>query len=114
MLTANDNVFFWGNHVGVYFYLDKLPTTLTLTNTPLVTSWSPRHWRDTMMAQLRRSSPKLFITERRDFKGFINFTDLDSWENLQAWDSLRIYLDSNYSYSDSVGVYRVFMKKAAQ
>lgn len=111
-LSSNDNVFFWGNHVGVYFYLDKLPTTLTLTNTPLVTSWSPQHWRDTMMSQLRRSSPKLFITERRDFKGFINFTEMDSWENLQAWDSLRIYLDSNYTYDDSVGVYRIFTKKS--
>ncbi len=112
-LSSNDNVFFWGNHVGVYFYLDKLPTTLTLTNTPLVTSWSPQHWRDTMMTQLRRSSPKLFITERRDFKGFINFTEMDSWENLQAWDSLRIYLDSNYTYDDSVGVYRIFTKKSS-
>lgn len=114
MLTTNDNVFFWGNHVGVYFYLDKLPTTLTLTNTPLVTSWSPKSWRDTMMSQLRRSSPKLFITERRDFKGFINFTEMDSWENLQAWDSLRVYLKQNYTYSDSVGVYRVFTRNSHQ
>ncbi|HEY6170787.1 MAG TPA: glycosyltransferase family 39 protein [Candidatus Kapabacteria bacterium] len=107
-LSTNDNVFFWGNHVGAYFYLNRLPTTLLLTNTPLVTSWAPQHWRDTMMAQLRRSSPKLFITERRDFKGFINFTEFDSWENLQAWDSLRMYLEQNYTYRDSVGVYRIF------
>jgi len=109
-LSTNDNVFFWGNHVGVYFYLDKLPTTLLLTNTPLVTSWTPQHWRDAMMAQLQHSTPKLFITERGDIKTFINATELDSWGTLGAWDSLRSYLETNYTYSDSVGVYRVFTR----
>jgi hypothetical protein len=113
-LSIHDNIFFWGNHVGVYFYLDKLPPTLLLTNTPLVTRWAPQHWRDTMMRQLQRSAPKLFITERGDYKSFINATELDSWGTLQAWDSLRTYLESNYLYYDSIGAYRVFIKKSSQ
>ncbi len=78
-LSPTDEVFFWGNHIGVLFYLDRLPVTNVLTNTPVVTAWSPIKWRESMMIQLRKTSPKLFITERRDFKGFINGTDMDSW-----------------------------------
>jgi hypothetical protein len=110
VLNDKDNIFFWGNHVGVYFFLEKLPTTLILTNTPAVTDWSPPSWRDSMMAQLQRTSPKLFITEQRDYKGFINATDLDSWGTLNAWSSLRDYVEKNYTYSDSVGVYKIFVR----
>lgn len=113
-LRIHENIFFWGNHVGVYFYLNKLPTTLVLTNTPVVTSWAPQLWRDTMMAQLQRSEPKLFITERGDIKTFINATELDSWGTLNAWDSLRTFLETNYTYSDSVGAYLVFEKNSSQ
>jgi hypothetical protein len=110
-LGANDEVFFWGNHVGVLFYLDKLPPTLALTNTPLVTDWTPKDWRDTMMAQLERANPRLCIVERNDIKFYISGNSSDSYHELLSWSSLHSYFDRNYSLSDSVGAFLIFERK---
>lgn len=112
MAGAGD-VFFWGNHVGIYFYLNALPTTIVLTNTPLVTNWTPQHWRDSVITQLQRKPTKLFITEQRDYASYINATELDSWGTLNRWTELREYLDSNYMFDDSVGTYLVFKRKTS-
>jgi hypothetical protein len=112
-LAATDEVFFWGNHVGVLFYLDKLPPTLALTNTPLVTAWTPQDWRDTMMRQLERANPPMCIVERNDIKSFISGNPTDSYHELLSLSPLHSYFDRNYLLTDSVGVFLVFERKSS-
>src|SRR5439155_578265 len=34
-MKAEDQVFIWGNSIGIYYFLNKYPSTIVLTNTPL-------------------------------------------------------------------------------
>src|SRR2546430_4532435 len=71
LLKPEDNIFVWGNSVGIYYFLGKYPTTICLTNTPLVTAWTPQSWKRTMVDQLKATPPRFFIAEFGDDRPYI-------------------------------------------
>jgi 4-amino-4-deoxy-L-arabinose transferase-like glycosyltransferase len=110
-LAAGDSVFFWGNEASVYFHLDRLPQTFVLTNTPLITSWTPLAWKSAMMQQLTASHPRFFISEFGDARDYISGTTRDSYQHLLDWPELKTYVESNYVRTDSIGHFLIFEAK---
>jgi hypothetical protein len=109
--SGKDDLFFWGNDVGIYFFASKIPTTICLTATPLRTSWTPHVWRDTMMSQLQRSKPKYFLTEFGDAKEYITGSPLDSYKALLIWPELQRYLYNNYTPDTTIGHFEIFRRR---
>lgn len=110
-IKAEDEVFFWGNTVGIYFYLDRLPRTIVLTNTPLITSWTPQVWRTKLIQQLHDAPPRFFIVEQHDAKPYISGTDKDSWQQLLMWSELNSFVQTEYSPPDSSGNFLIFERR---
>lgn len=107
-LRPNESVFLWGNNVGLYFRLDVPPTTLCLTNTPFVTSWTPQAWKDTLLGQLRVSQPRFIVCETQDARPYITGDTLDSREHLQQWTALAEFVQSNYHDWKTIGHFVIF------
>ncbi|MDP4221526.1 MAG: glycosyltransferase family 39 protein [Bacteroidota bacterium] len=111
ILKPDDEVFVWGNSIGIYFFLGRRPRTLCLTNTPFITSWTPQAWKSTLIAQLRARPPKYFIVESGDEREYISGSAADSWQHLLAWVDLREFLQSNYKQDTEIGHFRIFQHK---
>jgi hypothetical protein len=111
MLKADDKVFVWGNSVGIYYFLDSYPTTICLTNTPLISSWTPESWKYTMLAQLREMPPRFFIAESGDERDYISGSKIDSWQHLLDWSELRDFVEKNYTMKEELGHFRIFERK---
>jgi len=107
-LKENDKVFFWGNDVGVYFYLDKLPTTMCLTNTPFITTWTPQSWKDTLIAQLEANPPQYFISETGDAREYISGENEDSFQQLKKFSKLNDFVSANYILDTAVGHFIIY------
>lgn len=111
LLKKDDNIFIWGNSVGIYYFLEKYPTTIVLTNTPLITSWTPASLKNTMLDQLRAAPPRFFIAESGDEREYISATKTDSWQHLLSWEKLRAFVETNYQIKEEIGHFRIFERK---
>jgi hypothetical protein len=111
MMKPDDQIFLWGNSVGIYYFLEKYPTTICLTNTPLITLWTPQSWKNTMLEQLRINPPRFFIAEFGDDRQYITGSKGDSWEHLLEWDELRDFLGLHYEKLDEQAHFRIFERK---
>src|ERR1039458_3577301 len=63
---ATDQIFFWGNDVGIYFFSNNLPQTICLTATPLRTEFTPDEWKNKLLKQLADAPPKYVVVEYGD------------------------------------------------
>ena len=111
MLRTSDEVFFWGNHVGIFPMIGKLPATISLTNTPLSTAWTPQTWKDKLYGQLTTAPPHYMIIEKRDLYPFINGSDLDSRTRWFADERLRSFTDANYDSLFGTSRFDVYKKR---
>ncbi|HWF44612.1 MAG TPA: glycosyltransferase family 39 protein [Candidatus Kapabacteria bacterium] len=109
--AGNDNIFVWGNDMAIYYYANKLPSTLCLTATPLRTPWTPPAWQDTLIKQMIASPPRFFISEFGDVKSYITGSTEDSYQALLKWSALRDFLASNYEEDTTIGHYKIFRMK---
>jgi hypothetical protein len=109
--TVRGDIFLWGNDVGIYFFADKLPTTLCLTATPFRTAWTPIAWKTMLIKQLGRQPPELFISEFGDAKGFITGSSLDSHAALEAWPELRSFLVERYRPDTTIGHFHLYRRQ---
>lgn len=105
-----DEVFLWGNSVGVYFFLNKLPPTICLANGQFIPSWPPTSWRDTVIKQLRESAPRYFIIELNDAQPLITGNTMGSYEYLLHWEALYSYLNDNYKDLIIIGNFKIYEK----
>jgi hypothetical protein len=111
IMNAEDKIFLWGNSIGIYYFLERYPTTICLTNTPLVTSWTPETWKKTMFDQLRANPPRFFIAEFGDGREYITGSNEDSWQHLLAWSELRDFVGMHYELKEEIGHFKVFERK---
>ena len=108
LMKADDKVFVWGNSVGIFYFLEKYPTTICLTNTPFITSWTPETWKKTMIEQLRADPPRFFIAEFGDEREYISGSKKDSWQHLLEWDELRNFVETKYKMKEELGHFKIF------
>jgi len=107
-MSDNDQFFFWGNDVGVYFFANKLPQTICLTATPFRSTGTPIEWNNRLLNQLTDAPPKYFISEFGDAKPYITGSLLDSRQALFAWDGLETFLISRYKPDTTIGHFQIF------
>lgn len=112
-LAETDNVFFWGNHVGVYTLLDRLPTTICLTNTPLSTSWTPQSWKEKLYKQLTDKTPHYVIIEKGDIYPFITGSQQDSRQRFFDDSFLSSFMKMNYDSLYGTAHFDVYKKNSA-
>ncbi len=110
-IISDENVFLWGNDVGIYYYLRKDPGTLCLTATPLRTSFTPVRWKASLLSQLQVSSPSYFVVEFGDAKPYITGSSLDSYHSLVQWTELFQFLTSRYSLETTIGHFYLFKRR---
>lgn len=109
-LEPNDNIFLWGNSVGLYYRLERYPSTICLTNTPFVTAWTPKNWKDTLLRQLQSAPPRFFITETGDARAYITGDSFDSEQHLEQWSELNAFVRSNYHDWKTIGHFVIHEK----
>lgn len=107
-LNHQDAVFLWGNSVELYFFLDQLPRTLCLSNTPFVTNWTPESWHDELIQQLQLQKPKIFVCEFGDERPYLTGDTQDSWTHLQSSPALKAFVDQKYHLLEVSGHFKVF------
>src|SRR5438552_1478429 len=103
MLKPEYTIFVWGVSVGIYYFLDTRPETICLTNTPLITDWTPQSWKDELIRQLQSHPPRFFIAESGDDREYVTGTQEDSWQKLLEWSPLRDFIRNNYDLKDTIG-----------
>ncbi len=111
LMKPEDKIFIWGNSIGIYYFLRKYPTTIVLTNTPLITFFTPQSWKDSVLAQLKADPPRFFIAEFGDEREYISGSRGDSWGHLLEWAELRDFLGSYYEKKEEFGHFRIFERK---
>lgn len=104
----NDQLFFWGNDVEIYFRTNRIPTTPCLTATPFRTTFTPKEWKTNLLTALEKNPPKFFISESGDAKPYITGNKLDSYQSLLQWNDLELFLNQNYSLDTTIGHFLVF------
>ena len=107
-MSPNDQLFFWGNDVGMYFFAYKLPQTICLTATPFRSSYTPPEWKTTLLQQLANAPPKYIVVECGDAKPYITGSPLDSYHALLAWEGLKTFLTTHYVSDTTIGHFQVF------
>jgi hypothetical protein len=103
-----DQVFLWVYSVEIYFFLNRLPITICLANLHFVAPWSPIEWKTTVIRQLKKTSPRFFVSECNDSNPSISGTSLDSYQSLLQWEELRAYLFTNYALRDSTDHFKIY------
>ncbi len=110
-IPANENMFFWGNGVGVYHYAEQRPKTLALTVTPFITDWTSKRWKDTLMSQVIRTNPLYFIVEQGDTRSYISGTNTDSYGHLQRWSELATFVTTRYDEEKRIGHFILYRRR---
>lgn len=109
-LGASDQIFFWGNDVGVYFFADRLPQTICLTNTPFVTTWTPPQWWSALLSQLQSKPPAAIVVERGDARPYISGEQRDSYELLAQFPQLQSFIASGYASDTTIGHFVIYRR----
>lgn len=109
-LATNDNVFLWGHFVGLYSLLQKTPSTICLTNTPLVTAWTPVRWKQRLLSQLDSQRPKYIVVEHNDVHSFINARSVDSYAMMLEWTEFKHFLERHYTNDTRIGSFSVYAR----
>ena len=102
-LAPTDELFVWGNDIGIYLLAGRLPTTICLTATPLRTSWTPPAWRRSVMRSLTAHPPARVVVEFGDADPAITGSAQDSRESLASWPELDTYLRTTYRPDTIIG-----------
>jgi hypothetical protein len=110
-MSGNDQCFFWGNDVAIYFFSNTLPRTICLTATPFRSSSTPIQWKTKLLKQLSDVPPKYFIVEFGDPRPYITGSPLDSYQALFAWPRLESFLTSDYTSDTTIGHFHLFQRK---
>lgn len=107
-LKESDRIFLWGNSVELYFLFDRYAPAFGLTNTPLVTAWTPPQWKQQLLDSLKHTPPTYFICEFFDDRSYITGDDLDSWGHLKKWAELDSFVTNEYIEEPAIGHFRIF------
>jgi 4-amino-4-deoxy-L-arabinose transferase-like glycosyltransferase len=110
LLRNEDNILFWGNTVDLYFELHKTLPTICLTNTPLVSTWTPEKWKNKFLLQLYNSQPKIIVSQVGDIRPKINGNITDSYNSLLNWDKFQNYVAVNYHEISGTNHFKVFIR----
>ena len=109
-LLENEQIFFWGNGVGVYHFTDRLPQSFALTVTPFITPWTSISWKQELIRQLNETMPRYFIVEQDDAREYISGSEVDSYTHLQRWAELRDFVTSHYSEEARIGHFILYRR----
>jgi hypothetical protein len=101
ILKPQEDIFVWGESVGIYFYLQRLPTTICLGSIGLSDpSYTPKSWREKVLYALEQYSPAYIIVQlpENSYTAATMFTPgLDENRPLEVWPELNSFVRSHYT-----------------
>lgn len=109
--SRSEEVFLWGNSVGLYFYLQKVPTTICLANGQFIPGWPPQWWKETLMRQLAVSVPGYVIVEHDDAEVQLTGVSTDSYAYMLSWPELRSFVETQYMPVDRIGSFSIYKRR---
>lgn len=111
-MEPQDQMFFWGYSVAVYYFAERRPTTMLMTNTPFITEWTKPEWKLELLQHFTRSKPRFVVVETGDDQSFIAGTELHSDEALRVrLPNLYASIMQGYVIIDTLGHYQILERR---
>lgn len=110
LLRPEDKIFLFGHHVGIYYKMNKLPTTMMFTSAFLTASWTPDSWKQAVIQELNTNMPSYILVEMNDAIPITNNSTLDSREHFENWKEIAIFTRSNYDAIDSTAKFIIYKR----
>lgn len=110
LLRPEDKIFLFGHHVGIYYKLNKLPTTMMFTSAFLTATWTPDSWKQAVIQGLNTNMPSYILVEMNDAIPITNNSTLDSREHFENWKEIANFTRSNYDAIDSTAKFIIYKR----
>jgi hypothetical protein len=92
----SDSVYLWGAQCSVYYLTGHQPPTRFISDSFIMSLWSPVSWREELMRNLRDSRPTFIVVTRGDELPIITYVNLDSETYLKRFPELDTFITQNY------------------
>jgi len=105
----SDGVYLWSADCAIYYLSGHQPPTRFLSDSHMMSLWSPVSWREELMRDLRNAQPRFIVVARGDQLPFLTYVNLDSENYLKIFPKLECFITENYepvADFDSFIVYR--------
>jgi len=115
IMKPTDEIFVWGESAGIYFYLNRLPTTICFESLPLSDpGFIQPSWRSNVLHSLQAQPPRYFIAqipENSYTEATMFVPGLDENRPIKVWPELYDYVQMNYRERNVIGHFRIFELK---
>ena len=106
-----DTTMVWGFEPHVYFASrSRRPATRFIYNVPQRSNWDNKWARDTLMEDIRRSSPAVVAVEHGDVFSWMTGNNMDSAQALKGFPELNKWMD-NYEIVENIGSYDIYVRR---
>ena len=105
----SDSIYLWGAQCSVYYLTGHQPPTRFISDSFIMSLWSPAYWREELMRNLRDTRPTFIVVTRGDEIPIITYVNLDSERYLKRFPELDSFITENYRLVadlDSFVIYR--------
>lgn len=108
-----DGILVWGFEPSVYLFSDRRPPTRFFFNVPVAVPFTPRAWKDELLADLERGPPELFLVVRNDAIPWANGLREDSEGQLRAWPELDRWVRAHYRLETRIEDFAIYRRAGA-
>ncbi len=113
-VKKDDDIYIWGNHVGAYYFLDKVPPTFMITSVMIISPWTPQIWKEQVIRELETNKPDHFIIEHFDYVDILTGYKHDSYMGMAQWKHLQSFLENNYDSVTNTHNFSIFSRRAGK
>jgi hypothetical protein len=105
-----DSVYLWGAQCSIYYLTGHQPPTRFLSDSFVMSLWSPVSWREELMHNLRDSRPTFIVVTRGDELPTITYVNLDSEKYLKRFPELDTFITRNYRLVADFDTYVIYRR----
>jgi 4-amino-4-deoxy-L-arabinose transferase-like glycosyltransferase len=92
----SDGLYLWSADCAIYYLSGYEPPTRFLSDSHMMSPWSPLSWREELIRDLRNAQPRFIVVARRDAIPVITYVNLDSENYLKIFTKLDSFITENY------------------
>lgn len=107
-----DTIYVWGYDPLVYLLAQREPASRFIYSFPLMTNWSPPHWKAEFIADLERRAPLYFLVQRYEGARWITGLTVDSGEYIAWFPALERVLAEDYTLEAEIEDFLIYRRVA--
>lgn len=96
LTTPDDTVLVWGFEPAIYWFSGRRPASHYLYDVPQRARWQRERARDELIADVRRSRPRVVLVQHGDYFEFVTGDDRDSYAALKTFPELERIVEDDY------------------